>query len=177
MNNSSKAMDYAKMLFEVSEEENKVDEVLYDLNTLRKIKLKEVSRLLTLPIVSETTKIELIDTLQELNMNYIIRNFIKVLISRKDFNLFLEIIEEYRSIYQNKKDIQIVNISTAKKITSENLDFLIKEIERRLDKFVVITSTVDEKLIGGIKIEYEGKEVDNTIKRHLNDFLNSMTRS
>ena len=174
MTNSSKSMDYAKILFEVCVEAENTTTALYDLNKLRTMKSEEVGRLLNLPVISPEIKIKLIDSLEQFDISKYILNLIKILIQRKDYNYFPEIIEEYKKLYQDKEGIKIVNVYTAKKISGDNLNVLIKELETKLEKFIIISPIVDPELIGGIKIEYDGKEVNNTIKKHLNDFINQM---
>lgn len=177
VNKSAKAQDYAKILFEVGEEQDNTTGILYELNGLLKMRVKDVNHLLSLPVIPKEVKVELIDSLEKFEINKSVLNFLKILVQRNDFRIIPEIVDEYKSLYQNKQGIEVVSIYTARPLSSNNLDLLVKELENKLNKLVVISSFIEEDLIGGIKIEYDGYEVDNTIKKHLNDFSNYLVRS
>ncbi len=177
MNNTTKAMNYAEILFQVCEEENKSKEILTELNNLVKLKARETNKVLQIPIIHKEKKNKLIDEFAAFDLDKLILNFMKILVSRNDFYIFREIIDEYKKIYERKEGITVVYAYTAKPISSENLNELASDIEKKLEKKVIISNQVEEQLIGGIRLEYNGKVIDNTLKKHLDSFENYLQRS
>lgn len=172
MRTTSLANDYATVLYEVCEEQKIEANVLYDIKEIVKMHNEEVAHVLNLPIVSKAQKKEIVDELTKVNVNQCVINLLKVLIDNNQLKLFGEIMQTYQEIFQKKKDIQIVNITVAKKLDSEAFDNIRKTLEQKLNKFVVVLPTVDPSVVGGIKIEFNGKVIDNTVIRHLNKIKN-----
>lgn len=165
---------YGQMLFKVTEEEDKTIEVLYELKKLQEEVGIELSNILDRELISKHDKNKVLDELQTLGTNKLIINLLKILVMRKHTKYFSQIIKKFEQCFLDKENIKIINIATSKKLVSNNYDYLVKELEKKTQKFIVIKPLVDEKLIGGIKIEYDGKLIDNTIKKHLRD-LKSQT--
>lgn len=169
MKTSSIANEYAIVLYEVCEELKIETEVLYDIKTMIKMHEEEVERVLSIPIVSKKQKKEIVDELVKVNVNQCVINLLKILIDNNQLKLFKEIMYAYQEIFQKKNDIQVVHIKVAKELDSNSFNQIHKSLEKRLNKFVVVLTTVDPTIIGGIKIEYNGKVIDNTVIRHLNE--------
>ncbi|MFV0289059.1 MAG: ATP synthase F1 subunit delta [Mycoplasmatales bacterium] len=171
MNNSSLAMDYAKIFFEVCEEKNVQTEILYQTRQLQKIHGTNVNKILTLPTIDISKKIELINSLKEEDINIEIVNLLKLLVQRKHFTYFAEIMNEFQTLFQKKSNIVLVKVTTATNLSAQSQDILVKQLEQKLNKQVVLLTEIEPDLIGGVKIQYDSKEIDNTIKKHLREFI------
>ena len=80
--------------------------------------------------------------------------------------MFLEQFDELYSRYSNSVVVKVESASPLTEIQLENLKEKLKN-ELELDK-VEINNLVDESLIGGLKITYNNKVVDASIKARLN---------
>ncbi len=167
MKTSSVAVDYATVFYDVCEERNIVDEVLYDIKTLKRMSEENLYNLFSIPVVTKKMKKELLDELAKAGIHQEVINLLKILVDNNDVDVFGEILEAYQNIYQEKKNIKIVHVTTARKLSSVALDKMREMLEERFNSFVVIMTAVDPAIIGGVKIEYSGKEVDNTISKQL----------
>ncbi len=168
MKTSSIAIDYAKVFYDVCEERNIVDEVLYDIKALIKMSEENLDQLFSIPIITRKMKKELLDELTKANIHAEVINLLKVLVDNDEFKIFNEILAEYQNIYQEKRNIKIVHITTARKLSSNAIDNIRVQLEAKFNSYVVIMTTINPEIIGGIKIEYSGKEIDNTILNQLN---------
>lgn len=167
MKTSSAAVDYATVFYDVCEERNIVDSVLYDIKAMKKMFNENLGQLFSIPIITKKMKKELLDDLVTANVHQEVINLLKILVDNNDFDIFNEILEEYQNIYQIKKNIKIVHVTTARKLSSNALDQVRIKLEEKLNSYVVVITIINPDLIGGIKIEYAGKEVDNTILKQL----------
>ncbi len=174
MKTSSVATDYAKVFYEVCEERQIVEEVLYDIRGLLHIDI-ELRQIFGIPVITRAMKKELLDEISKANIRPEIINLLKILVDNNDLNIFGEILHEYQNIYQVKNDIKIVNLTVARPLSSANLDSIREKLEEQLNSFVVLTTEIDESIIGGIKISYDGKEIDNTIFKHLKQLKKQFT--
>ncbi len=174
MNNSAIATDYAKVLFEACLEKNIQTKVLYQTRELKKIQDEEIRKILNIPIISKENKIELIQQLEKFNIEPLIINLLKILVKRNNFKYFGQILDEYQNLYQKHEGILVINVTTANPLSKKNFDLLLDELEKKLSKSLVLLTEVDPELIGGVKIKYDSKEIDNTIKKYLRDFITQL---
>jgi F-type H+-transporting ATPase subunit delta len=60
-----------------------------------------------------------------------------------------------------------VNIYSNVSLSTENLAKIKKNLETKLMKKIKIISHIDDSIIGGIRIEYQGNVIDQTINSSL----------
>lgn len=170
MFNSAIANSYAEVLYNTANEENTKTDILYQLKELLNYENTEVARILTYPLASKEVKYEVVDELGRLTkISILIQNLMKILIESNKFKYFFEIANEYQNVFKVKEDIAVVNVAFARQQSSEMLDKIQNSLQEKFQKNTTLLTTIDESLIGGIKIEFNGEILDNTIKKHLND--------
>lgn len=167
MFNLSISKHYAQNLFEVCQENNIVDNVLYEIKTLQKIHDQQIIKFLTIPTIKKNDKKETLDELVVLGYEKVLVNLLKVLIDNNHISLFNTILDEFQKIYQDFNKIKIINITVARKLSEDNLNILKVNLERNLNKFIVLNVMINESIIGGIKIEFDSFIIDNTISTQL----------
>lgn len=156
-------------LFEVAKENNSLKEVSYELNEVAKV-INENSDFVTLmnnPNIERIKKINLIDA-SFVGVNKHIINVVKILADNLQISLINFVLEQFDELYSRYSNSVVVKVESASptEIQLENLKEKLKN-ELELDK-VEINNLVDESLIGGLKITYNNKVVDASIKARLN---------
>lgn len=172
MNSSAIAMDYANVLFDVCEEKGIAYDVLYEMNQINSVRSSTIDKVLTLPVVDKSMQLDLINSLNELDVHKELINMMKILIDRGQFSYFPDILNAYKALLQERENIRIVEVTSAKKLTTEMINYLREQLEAKFQDFVIILNEVDPSLIGGIIIEYDGKIIDNTVKNYLKNLKN-----
>ncbi len=165
----STSVEYAKVFYLVCKEENILDEVLYDSKQLLKVN-NELKKSLLLPVIAKDIRKDILDELQKVGMQKEVINLFKVLIDANSLHLFDEILAEFEELYQRENDILIVHATVASELTSQQKDDLCSKLEEKLGSFVVLLYDVKPAVIGGIKLEYRGNVINNTIAKHLAAF-------
>jgi len=160
---------YAEALFEASKDIDKIEEVYEELKLLREVFNKEVSLLQILghPKISKNEKKELINNIFEKNLSQEVLNFLYILIDKKREGNILEIIDVYEDMYYNYKGILRVVAVTAVPMKEASKEKLKETLNEKLKKEILISNKVDESIIGGVRLEIEGKLIDGTIKGKL----------
>ncbi len=176
MRTSSVAYDYAKVFYEVCKEENIIDDILYEYKTLIRLNNEELHFFLMLPTVNNELKKNLIDNLDTCGLSKIVINLIKILIDNGELELFGQIIDEYQNLYQIDNDIKIIDITLAADLESKQINDIRINLENKFKKFIVLRKTIDPKILGGIKIEYDGKVIDNSIIKQINNLNKEITK-
>ncbi|MGL4588798.1 MAG: ATP synthase F1 subunit delta [Mycoplasmatales bacterium] len=172
--NVAGASYYAEALYEVACEQNYASGVLYELKAMSKVADKEIGKIFQLAIISREQKKDLIQELDVLGFSQMVLNFIKILIEHDQLTKFPAILQEYVNLYENSNEIKIVHATFAKRPSSEVEDEIIKELEEKFNKFVVLLIEENPYLLGGVKFKYDGKVIDNTVRKQLNEFLRKL---
>ena len=157
-------------LFEVAKENNSLKEVSYELKEVAKV-INENSDFVTLmnnPNIERIKKINLIDA-SFVGVNKHIINVVKILADNLQISLINFVLEQFDELYRRYSNSVVVKVESASPLTEIQLENLKEKLknELELDK-VEINNLVDESLIGGLKITYNNKVVDASIKARLN---------
>lgn len=118
------------------------------------------------PSIKKSDKKEIIkNSLKDFDELFV--NFLLVLIDNNRFELIKKIHNIYYEMVLNYENTLIINVYSSKRLSSSENEKLNSQIGLKTNKKVIINNIIDEKIIGGIKIEYSGILVDDTIKDKL----------
>ncbi len=163
--------EYGKALFLLSEELSDTEEVLADIRTAEEAfkASPEYVKLLDTPAVAKAEKLALIDeAFSTLNENLV--NLIKILCEKHSVREFSDIARTYSALYDESRGILHVEAVTATPMTSAQTEKMAKKLHDMTNKTVIIKNTVSPDIIGGVKVRYEGKQLDGSIKTRLENF-------
>jgi F-type H+-transporting ATPase subunit delta len=172
MQNPRLAQRYAKSLIDLSAEMDQLDPVHDDIMLLDAIctKSREFVLMLKSPIISADKKNKIIDAVTENKISKITRTFIKLLCSKNRESVLPEIVSSFIEQYNKIKGIHKVKLTTAYPVTDEIKNSFIRKIESGDSiKNIELETIVNDKLIGGFVLEMEGRLIDASILRDLND--------
>lgn len=172
MQNPRLAQRYAKSLIDLVAEMNQLDPVHDDIMLLDAIctQSREFVLMLKSPIISADKKHKIINAVTENKISKITQTFIKLLCSKNRESILPEIISSFIEQYNKIRGIHKVKLTTASPVTEEIKNSFIRKIESEYSiKNIELETSVNEKLIGGFVLEMEGKLIDASILRDLND--------
>lgn len=162
---------YAQILFDVV---NDKDECAYSLLLVKEIFDEQVMKFFTSQVIDKEEKKLLIEEMTILTPNVI--NFLKVLVDDKQIGKIHQIIDDYSDIYLAYNQVMPINITVAHQLDNNVFNNLVKSLSEKLNKNVVINTIIDPSVIGGIKINYTDKVVDNTILHQLQQLEKSIRK-
>lgn len=170
------AFEYANALFELATKENKHEIVSDEYSLFLKL-IKDnpdFLKILTFPnIVKEEKKETIKKTL--VGFDDLLLNFFYVLIDNNRMDIVEEIGQEFAKMEREYNNVTKVDVYTAIKLTKEEL----KEVEVKLSNIItntqiLINNIEDPSLIAGMKAVYEGKEIDFSLNKKLNDLKKNL---
>ncbi|MEL7222128.1 MAG: ATP synthase F1 subunit delta [Bacteroidota bacterium] len=167
---------YAKSLVELSQEQNKLDRVLQDMNTMKMASQnKDLALLLKSPIVNATKKQSVMDALFSKSFDEMTMAFVKLLINKGREPYLPAIADAFIAQYKKINHISTVKVITAKPLTEAGLNDLRKKLEASevTEKSVEIETEVDENLIGGFVLEIGDKIYDASVAQKLEELKRS----
>lgn len=172
MQNPRLAQRYAKSVIDLSVELNQLDPVHDDMLLLHSInnQSRDFVLMLKSPVITSDKKNKIIDGVTKSKLSKLTATFIKLLCSKNRESLLPEIISSFIEQYNTAKGIHKVKLTTAFPVTDEIKNVFIKKIESAYSvKNIELETRVNENLIGGYILEMEGKLIDASILRDLND--------
>ncbi len=160
---------YADALFEAGSDLNKIEDFYGELEILESAFTSEekLIQILSHPKIKKQEKKDLVDKIFKESVSQEILNFLYILIDKNRESNILDIIGIYRDLYYNYKGILRVLAITAMPMKEASRERLASVLEEKLNKKILIRNKVDEDIIGGIRLEIEGKLIDGTIKGKL----------
>lgn len=108
---------------------------------------------------------ELVYKMDETNMDAILDNFVVVLKKDNKVSKIDRVIELFVNIYNENHNILNVKVITKHHLDNENIALIKRLFQKRYNDFEInITNEIDDKMIGGIVIQYRDNIIEGSIK-------------
>ena len=172
MQNPRLAERYAKSLIDLSAELQQLDTVHQDIVLLQSIcrQSREFVLMLDSPIINADKKHKIIDAVTRGKISTITQTFIKLLCSKNRESNLPEIVTSFIEQFNIVKGIHKVKLTTATPVSEAIKNSFVEKIKASTTiKIIEIETKVNENLIGGFTLEMDGKLIDASILRDLND--------
>lgn len=167
---------YAVALFELAQETDKMDifnsqvEMIYT-----SIKAnKEFLSVLNHPRISGDEKFNLFQNIYKDNISEEILGLMSIIVKKNRETEILEILETFLELVREHKGITTAFIYSATALTNEQINNIKENLSKNLNKEIIIKADVKPDLIGGLLINVDGKVIDNSIKKSLEDIKKSL---
>jgi len=103
-------------------------------------------------------------------------SYLKLLCEKGRMACFLESAKTYHSLLQVSEQMQVVKVTSAVALTEDETSALIKKLEKMCHKEITLETYIDDSLLGGLMVEFDGKVLDGTLKRRLRDMKEVMNQ-
>lgn len=167
------AFQYAEALFSFALESQQISEVKTAYNEFLNLKDSTVTKFLNHPKVTKDEKKEVLKTVVT---NTAFLHFLFVLLDNSRMELIEDCFLEFSTIIQNQQKVLDVQVYSQKALTGEELNDLKINIGKKHNRTVTIENIVDSTIVGGLRIEYDGYVLDQTINRYLYDLKHNLTK-
>lgn len=160
---------YAQALYSIAEEENGEQTVLRELAVLEQSFAQEPQflRLLCAPNVPKEERCAVLDRCFAGKLTPYLLNFLKLLTERGYIRHFSECCAVYRSKYNAEHGILEVRATTALPLDTQRQQKLSDKLAKLTGKTIDLKCRVDAQCLGGIRLDYDGKSVDDTVAHRL----------
>ena len=161
--------EYAKALYSLAKEDNLTDRFLQELEVLDTAFTQEPEylHLLSSPNLSKDERIGIIDTGFRGRVHPYVLHFLKLLTQKGYAKRFPDCVKAYRAQYNEENGIISVQAVSAVAITDAQAEKLRSKLETVTGKKVDLQLRTDPACIGGVRLDYDGKRVDGTVKNRL----------
>ncbi len=166
--------NYAKALFEIALENDKVDLIHLNFEDFFHVLASHPVWMshMDSPMVKPEEKEKSIDVLP-FDRSFL--SFLKVLAGKRITHQINEIYEEWTQLSRRYQKIAHLRVFAAKELTQEQEDKLKNALSLRFPgRTVTLSIELDSTLIGGIKVEYRGQSLDRSIARELQELYTTI---
>jgi F-type H+-transporting ATPase subunit delta len=169
MTNTSK--QYALALFSLALDQKQTDDVFQEFHQFTDAIDALAWKFFLNPKIEDHEKHQVIENVLK---NKLLIDFFKTVIDNKRFNYVKEMMVAYKALLNEKRGIAELVVYTKNALSKTNKDKLKKKFENQLNKKIIINEVVNSSIMGGIRIEYQGKVLDQTINASLDDLKSSL---
>ena len=160
---------YAQGLYSLAAEEGLTQCILQQLQVLEKAFAQEpdFTRLLAAPNLSKQERCQILDSSFREKVHPYVLNFLKILTEKGYIRHFSDCCHAYEQQYNEDHDILVVRAVTAQPMTEAQQQKLQEKLCALTGKTVQLKTGIDSDVLGGVRLDYNGKCVDGTVKNRM----------
>lgn len=165
---------YAQGLYSLTKEESCEKTVLEQLLVLEKAFVQEPDflRLLASPNLPKEERCQILDKSFREKVHPYVLNFMKLLTEKGYVRHFPQCVQAYKEQYNDEHGILAVRAVSAVALTEDQIQKLKKKLAAITGKEIELTNKVDPDCLGGIRLDYDGKRIDGTVRNRLDEIHN-----
>ena len=163
------ANTYAQALYDLVKDEGLGKTVLEELAVLKRVFSENpgYGKLLSAPDLPKQERCQILDEAFRGKVHLYVLNFMKILMEKGYIRQFPQCCDAYREFYNKDNGILVVKVESAVALDSLQKEKLTQKLETTTGKQIDLQCIVDSAVLGGLRIRYDGKQVDGTVKTKL----------
>jgi F-type H+-transporting ATPase subunit delta len=171
MGNLKISTRYAKSIVDLATERGLLEVIYNDASYFKEVcKNAEFVYVMKSPVIKADKKIAIFEAIFGSNVNEMTLSFFKIIINKgRDFFL-LEIVDQIIVQYKLIKKITTVKFTSAVAVNEQTIDQVKETVLKNLNlQNIELETHVNEALVGGFVLEYNGTMFDASIAKDLKD--------
>ncbi|MDA7428380.1 F0F1 ATP synthase subunit delta [Primorskyibacter aestuariivivens] len=168
---------YATAVFEIAEENKKLDELETNLDDLAAAlsDSAELRDLIGNPLYSREAQGAAITAIaKKMKLRPVLVQTLGLMASKRRLFVLPQLIAQLRAKIAEHKGEVTADVTSAQALTPAQAEALAAQLKSSVGKEVKINATVDESLIGGLVVKVGSKMIDTSIRSKLNSLQNAM---
>ena len=161
---------YATALFNLADEENKLDKIQKETRILTGFLKKgtPLHNFLTAPQVRDEEKDKVVKNIWSGKIEKVLLNFLLFLLKKRRVQFFEQIASDFEKLYKEKLGIMEATLISVKKVEEKLQEKLINKLQKETGKKIQLLNKLDPALIGGSILILANQVVDYSIRNRLN---------
>ncbi len=160
---------YGESLYELAKDESLSQELGQQLKVLLQSFQQEPDflRLLSSPSLTKAERCQVLDDSFRNKIHPYLLNFLKILTEKSYIRYFSDCCTAYAQRYNEDNGILPVTAVTAIAMTAQQTGALSEKLSRITGKTIDLTNRIDPSCLGGIRLDYDGQRLDDTVAHRL----------
>ena len=169
---------YGEALYSLAAEENLSSQILEEISVLNQSFRAEPDfiRLLCVPNLSVQERCGILDDSFRGKVHPYVLNFLKILTEKGYMRHFSDCCKAYEESYNRDNGILPVTAITAVSLNPAQAEKLTAKLCQITGKQVKLHNRVDPEVLGGVRLNYDGKQLDDTVSHRL-DAVRSLLKN
>lgn len=180
MADGSLARRYARALVELAKEVDATDGFANELRSfvgVLDVGTGELRSVLTNPGLTTIERRAVLDkVLERLSLHAYVANFLRVLVDKNRFGAIDDILRSYQEMADELANRVRANVTSARPLPAAIAGQVQTALEKTTGKTVVLETTVDADVLGGMVVELGGVVYDASIRARLGDIEAALLR-
>lgn len=172
------AESYGKALFELAQEQGKLDDIRLELADLTAL-LRNQPDLATLfehPTIDEARRAESIRRIFASQVSDLTLRFLLVLSSKDRLDQLAGIAVVFDRLVKESRNEVDVDVITAQPLTPQQLQAVADKVSKAIGKRAIVHGRLDASLIGGLKIKIGDQVIDASVAYQLRSLSRQLTQ-
>ena len=171
--------NYGGALYELAAAEELSEEILEQLQALSKSFAEDPAfvKLLCAHSLSKTERCRILDDSFAGKVHPYVLNFLKILTEKGYMRQFPDCCKAYLVRYHKDNNILPVTAVTAVALSQEQAARLKEKLEKLTEKTVELTNRMDPNVLGGVRLDFDGKSIDDTLAHRLESVRNLLNNT
>ncbi|MFV0517315.1 MAG: ATP synthase F1 subunit delta [Aminipila sp.] len=169
-------MTYGNALFQAAGEVGKKELILEEATSMLGVleQQPDLCAFIDTPVISIREKKDVLASIFRGRISEELLNFLFVMIDKGRTRHFARAIKVYKDLYNEEEGFSYGKIFSVKPLSSDRLQKFEAETGELLQQNVKLENELDTSLIGGVKILIDGKVIDASIRKRLEDLNNTI---
>ena len=170
--------EYAEALFELAAGEHLLEETSDGLVTvISALKQTPAYRsLLASAAIGKAERLKALDDAFAGKVPNVLMGVLRMMISRGHISAVENMAREYEELSRQYRGESVARVLSAVPLKEAEAVAIRQELEKRFGKAITIQCEVDPSLIGGVRVEAEGRVIDGSIRNKLEQIKDVMNR-
>ena len=170
---------YGESLYELAKEEN-LAKIIGDQLAALQLGFKQEPdfiRLLSSPSLPKAERCQILDDSFRGKVHAYLLNFLKILTEKGYMRYFSDCCDAYTEHYDLDNGILRVDAVSAVELSTEQKDKLSEKLIRITGKNVALRTRIDPRVLGGIRLDYDGQRLDDTVSHRLDAIRSALNKT
>ena len=170
---------YGESLYELAKDENLTRLIGDQLTVLQEAFRQEPDfiRLLSSPNLTKAERCQVLDDSFRGKVHAYLLNFLKILTEKGYMRYFSDCCDAYTEHFDQDNGILRVNAVSAVELSVEQKNKLTEKLSRITGKAVALRTRIDPAVLGGIRLDYDGQRLDDTVSHRLDAIRNVLNKT
>ena len=170
---------YGESLYELAKEENLAEQIFRQLAVLQQSFQQEPDfiRLLSSPSLTKAERCQILDDSFRGKVHAYVLNFLKILTEKGYMRYFSDCCDAYTEHFDQDNGILRVDAVSAVELSREQKDKLTQKLSRITGKEIALRVRIDPRVLGGIRLDYDGRRMDDTVSHRLDTIGNVLNKT
>lgn len=171
--------EFGGALYELAKDEHCEDACLEGLQTAVKLfaQMPEYIKLVQNPALPKSDRLAMLDEAFGEGVHRYVLNFLKILCEHSMLGAAAGCLQEYKSRLYEQRGILPVQATSAVELDEVQKKALCAKLGEKTGKTILLETHVDPSVLGGIRLRYEGKELDGTAAGRLASLRRALTQA